>query len=148
MNKVKDLKLNINAFVLKTVVAITSIALTLIFLLCFNQNGLVLRNVFLQNESVGTPSSFMRFNEKEIERIVSSFATNYIITKSYIFNVFKFVIFTCMVVNAVVYFVTELLFKSLQYKHVEYKVESQLVVYSSTNNNFAVFNKLNTKLTI
>ncbi len=148
MNKVKDLKLNINAFVLKTALAITSIALTLILVLCFNQNGLVLRNVFLQNESVGTPSSFMRFNEKEIERIVSSFATNYIITKSFIFNVFKFVIFSCMVVNAVVYFVTELLFKSLQYKHVEYKVESQFVVYSSTNNNFAVFNKLNTKLTI
>ncbi len=148
MNKIKDIKLNINAFVLKTVLAIVSITLTLILLLCFNQNGLALRNVFIQNESVGTPSSFMRFNEKEIERIVSSYASNFIITKTIVFNVFKFIIFSYMIANAVAYLVIELIFKNTQYKNVEYKVESQPVAIITKINEFTIFNKLNTKLTI
>lgn len=148
MKKVIKGKLNINAFVLKTAVAIISIALTLILLLCFNQSGLVFRNIFLQNEPVNTPSSFMRFNEKEIERIVSSCATNFIITKSIIFNVFKFIIFACLIANVLVYVVIELLFKNVQYKFVENKEESKFVAINTNSNEITVFNKVNTKLTI
>ena len=148
MIKIKEIKFNIYAFLFKTALAVVSIALTIILLLCFNQNVHAIRSVLFQNEAVGNSSAFMRFNDKEIGRVISGYIPTFIITKTIFFNACKFIAFIYADVFAVICVLIVLFFKKTQVESSNYSLESKPVSFIAERDAFHLFNLLNIKLTI
>lgn len=148
MVKVKDIEFNILTFALKTALVILSIAVSILLLVFFEQNALAIRSVFLRND-VGNPQALMRINEKEIERLITSALPSFIVSKTVIVNVCKFISIVCVDVLAVLYFILTVMLSNTKVENLEYKVEKkEEIALEDNSESFNVYNKLNVKLTI
>ena len=148
MVKVKDINFNIFTFILKTTLVILSIAVSIALLMFFEQNGMAIRSVLLRNET-GSPVNVMRFNEKEVERILYSLIPSFVITKTIIFNVCKFISFVYVGLTALVCFILSVILKTTDKNFKTYSVsQNEKVAFKNESNNFNVYTKQNAKLTI
>lgn len=81
MIKVKDINFNLISFIIKAALVVLSIAVSLIILAIFEQNGLLFKGLNFRLDSLFNNANF-RVNEKELERIVTSLTPTFIVTKS------------------------------------------------------------------
>lgn len=105
MIKVKDIKFNLISFIIKAVLVVLSIAVSLIILAIFEQNGLLFKGLNFRLDVLFNNANF-RINEKELERIVVSLTPAFFATKPMV-NVISvlatfisagIVVITCIVV--------------------------------------------------
>ncbi|MBO5712908.1 MAG: hypothetical protein J6R88_01725 [Clostridia bacterium] len=158
MIKVKNVQFNILAFIIKTALLVVSVAVSIILLTLseqngvvlngIEQNGLMLRNVFARPEAT-TQANVFGINEKALERVFSTLVPSFLLTKTIIFNVCKFIAFAIVGAIVIARLVILLARKNVNATGVATRVtESAVCVNTKNSVDFDSYLNLNVKLTI